>query len=201
MEDAINEIITFDYIREAYLAEKSENKLSKLPKDFFAKVNSYIKLKEEIYNNTKDEKVKYELKTAKKIVDEILILRLKKIIDAVFIFLKSGSLPENLLKEEELFFFSLIDQVKNLRKTLLEQQILQTEVESMEKLKKEEKIENKIDEIKENKNLIRVKFLFDVPEFVAPDGKLLGPFKKGEIRELDAEIGKIFIENGFAIES
>ncbi|MEM5828351.1 MAG: hypothetical protein QW197_02505 [Candidatus Aenigmatarchaeota archaeon] len=196
MEDSINEIITFDYIREAYLAEKSENKLSKLPKDFFAKVNSYLKLKEEIYNNTKDEKVRYELKTAKKIVDEILLLRLKKIIDAVFIFLKSGSLPENLLKEEEMFFFSLIEQVKSLRKNLLEQNLV---IEKTEESKQKEDLEKK-EEAKE-KNVIKIKFLFDVPEFVAPDGKLLGPFKKGEIREIDIEIGKIFIENGFAIES
>jgi len=184
MEENVEEVITFDYIREAYLAEKSESKLTKLPKEFFEKAKKYLKLKEDLYKNTGDEKIKYELKSAKRMIDDIILLRLKKIIEAVFVFLKSGSLPENLLKEEEQFFFELIDSVKKLRKSLLEEK----------EIKKEEKIEEKNISKK-----IKVKMLFDIPQFVGPNGLTYGPFKKGEVIKIDEEIVKFLIDNGFAM--
>ena len=203
MEEHVEEVITFDYIREAYLAEKSENKLTKLPKEFFEKARKYLQLKEEIYKNTGDEKIKYELKSAKKMIDDILLLRLKKIIEAVFIFLKNGALPENLLKEEEEFFFSLIDLVKNLRKSLLEELKEKETSSKKEKEEKEIKKSETTEEIKEESKKTarktRIKILFDIPQFVGPNGLTYGPFKRGEIIEIDEEIVSFLVDNGFAV--
>jgi len=185
MEEHIEEVITFDYIREAYLAEKSENKLTKLPKEFFEKARKYLQLKEELYKNTGDEKIKYELKSARKMIDDILLLRLKKIIEAVFIFLKNGALPENLLKEEEEFFYSLIDLVKKMKKSLFEEQ-----KEVVKEIKEESKKVPK---------KTKIKILFDIPQFVGPNGLTYGPFKKGEIIEVDEEIVSFLVDNGFAL--
>ena len=44
----------------------------------------------------------------------------------------------------------------------------------------------------------RLKVVFDIPEFVGPDGKNYGPFKQNEIVELEEEIAKYLIENNFA---
>ncbi|MEM0476410.1 MAG: hypothetical protein QW367_02100 [Candidatus Aenigmatarchaeota archaeon] len=202
--EEIEEVITFEYIREAYTAEKSENKLSKLPNDFFKKVDSYLKTKEEIFKNTQDEKVKYELKNAKRMVDEIILLRLKKIIDAVFIFLKSGSLPSNMLPKEEELFFKIIDLVKDLKKNLFEsKEITKTNESNKNNLnlienKNENKIENDEQKIeRKEKDRIKVKVLTEIPKFIGPDGNWYGPYEKGSIVELEKEIANFLIDAGF----
>ncbi|MEM1725447.1 MAG: hypothetical protein QXW71_06770 [Thermoplasmata archaeon] len=201
--EEIEEVITFEYIREAYTAEKSENKLSKLPNDFFKKVDSYLKTKEEIFKNTQDEKVKYELKNAKRMVDEIILLRLKKIIDAVFIFLKSGSLPSNMLPKEEELFFKIIDLVKDLKKNLFESKEVTKTNESNKNLnltenKNEKKTENDEQKIeKKEKDMIKVKVLIEIPKFIGPDGNWYGPYEKGSIVELEKEIANFLIGTGF----
>ncbi|MEM5879709.1 MAG: hypothetical protein QXQ16_00195 [Candidatus Aenigmatarchaeota archaeon] len=202
--EEIEEIITFEYIREAYTAEKSENKLSKLPNDFFKKVDNYLKMKEEIFRNTQDEKVKYELKNAKRMVDEIILLRLKKIIDAVFVFLKSGSLPSNMLPQEEELFFKIIDLVKDLKKNLFEsKEIAKTDEPNKSlNLSENKKDENKI-EISEQKSerkekdIIKVKVLVEIPKFIGPDGNWYGPYEKGSVIELKKEIADFLIDAGF----
>lgn len=201
--EEIEEVITFEYIREAYTAEKSENKLSKLPNDFFKKVDSYLKTKEEIFKNTQDEKVKYELKNAKRMVDEIILLRLKKIIDAVFIFLKSGSLPSNMLPKEEELFFKIIDLVKDLKKNLFESKEITKTNESNKNLnlienKNEKKIEDDEQKIeRKEKDRIKVKVLIEIPKFIGPDGNWYGPYEKGSIVELEKEIANFLIDAGF----
>lgn len=205
--EEIEEVITFEYIREAYTAEKSENKLSKLPNDFFKKVDSYLKTKEEIFKNTQDEKVKYELKNAKRMVDEIILLRLKKIIDAVFIFLKSGSLPSNMLPKEEELFFKIIDLVKDLKKNLFEsKEIVKTNELNKNLNLTENKNENKIESSEQKierkeKDRIKVRVLIEIPKFIGPDGNWYGPYEKGSIVELEKEIANFLIDAGFVSES
>lgn len=210
--EEIEEIITFDYIREAYIAEKNENKLSNLPKDFFKKADNYFKIKEEILKNSQDEKVRYELKNAKKMVDEIILIRLKKIVEAVFIFLKTGNIPSNMLKAEETFFFEIIELVKSLKKNLFFSGEKNEELENNKKdffsssdssntnlnLNVDNKQTNIYSENQKNINLVSIKILVDLPKFVGPDGNYYGPFGENEIIELEEEIAKFLVEGGFA---
>ena len=165
----MEEIITFDYIREVFENEKKEVKLSKIDENFFEKVRKYLEMKEKVYEETKNEKIFQELKTAKRMIEEIFNIRLKKIINSIFIFLKTGVLPENMLRSEEEIFFKMIDLIKEYKKKI--------------------KIEKKV---------IRVKMNFDIPSFVGPDGKNYGPYKKDEIVELDESIANYLILNNFA---
>lgn len=187
MENNIEEIINFDYIREAYIAEKNESKLSNIPKDFFKKVGNYIKIKEEMLKKIQDEKVKYELKNAKKMIDEIILLRLKKIIEGVFVFLRSGGIPPNMLEPEEKFFFRIIDLVKELRKNLLFSDQQKGELGIT------------IGELKENeKGKVRIKIREEIPKFLGPDGNYYGPFEKEAVIEIEKKIASYLVEAGFA---
>ena len=165
----MEEIITFEYIREIFENEKKETKLSKIDEDFFEKIRKYLQFKEKAYEETKNEKIYQELKTAKRMIEEIFNIRLKKIINSIFIFLKTGVLPENMLKSEEEIFFKMIDLMKEYKKKM--------------------KIE---------KNLVKIKMNFDIPQFIGPDGKTYGPFKKDEIVELDENIANYLLLNNFA---
>ncbi|MEM0243474.1 MAG: hypothetical protein QXT34_03465 [Candidatus Aenigmatarchaeota archaeon] len=205
MED-IEEIITFDYIREAYIAEKSENKLSLLPKDFFKKVNYYLNSKEEIYKSTQDEKVKHELKSAKKMVDDILSLRIKKIIDGVFVFLKSGSLPPNMTENEEEIFFKIIDLVKEMKKKLFESDEIKKDVknvneniniENRETSNVQKEVNQEENFKSANDNVVKVRVLVEIPKFIGPDGNWYGPYEKDSVVELSREIANILVDAGF----
>ncbi|MEM5881997.1 MAG: hypothetical protein QXS69_00835 [Candidatus Aenigmatarchaeota archaeon] len=205
MED-IEEIITFDYIREAYIAEKSENKLSLLPKDFFKKVNYYLNSKEEIYKSTQDEKVKHELKSAKKMVDDILSLRIKKIIDGVFVFLKSGSLPPNMTENEEEIFFKIIDLVKEMKKKLFESDEIKKDVKNVnENINIENRETSNVQkEVNQeeffksaNDSIVKVRVLVEIPKFIGPDGNWYGPYEKDSVVELSREIANILVDAGF----
>ena len=165
----MEEIITFDQIREIFENEKKDVKLSKIDDNFFEKVKKYLEMKERAYEETKNEKILQEIKTAKRMIDEIFNTRLKKLINSVFIFLKTGVLPENMLKIEEEIFFKIIDIIKEFKK-----------------------------KVKIEKNIVKVKMNFDIPSFVGPDGKTYGPYKKDEIVELDENIANYLILNNFA---
>ncbi len=111
--------INFEKIREAYYNEKNESNLALISEDFFENALKYVKEKEEAYEKTKDERILNELKNARRMIDEILNERLKKIISSAAIFLKSGILPNNLTKKEEELFFKVIDFMKEYKKEML----------------------------------------------------------------------------------
>ena len=165
----MEEVITFDQIREVFESEKKDVKLSKIDEGFFERVKKYLEMKERAYEETKNEKILQEIKTTRRMVDEIFNTRLKKLINSVFIFLKTGVLPENMLKVEEEIFFKLIDVIKEFKK-----------------------------KVKIEKSVVKVKMNFDIPSFVGPDGKNYGPYKKDEIVELDESIANYLILNNFA---
>ena len=165
----MEEVITFDQIREVFESEKKDVKLSKIDESFFERVKKYLETKERAYEETKNEKILQEIKTTRRMVDEIFNTRLKKLINSVFIFLKTGVLPENMLKVEEEIFFKLIDVIKEFKK-----------------------------KVKIEKSIVKVKMNFDIPSFVGPDGKTYGPYKKDEIVELDEIIANYLILNNFA---
>ncbi|MEM0480735.1 MAG: hypothetical protein QXQ14_00910 [Candidatus Aenigmatarchaeota archaeon] len=173
----MEEIITFEELREVFISEKNDSKLTKIDENFFSKVKNYLEFKEKAFEQTKNEKILQELKSAKRMFEEIILTRQKKIINSVFVFLKTGALPENMLNSEEEIFFKIVDLLKEYRQKL---------ISGSQEIKKQE--------VKK----VKIKMLFDIPEFIGPDGKEYGPFKQDEIVEIEEEVAKYLIENGFA---
>lgn len=170
------ETITFELIRKIQLDEQKQPKLTKLPENFFAAVNSYIQQKRQLTLKD-DRKVAVELKSTERLVDDIFSRRERKIVNSAITAARTKIQPENLVEEEKIFFANLVEDIKKRRE------------ESLQKILKQEK---------ELATLLV--FKDEVPEFVGSDEKVYGPFKKGDIAKLPEDNMKILVERGIAEE-
>ena len=163
-------ILTYEKIREVKLNEKG-TKLQKLPPNFFENASNYLKLK----------KGANEELSARNLLISIFELRLKKIVNLALLFHKSDLIPENLEKDEEALYMNLVQIFRDFRSNF-ERKYLEGEAKR---------------ETKNNcKNAKKVKFLVDLPEIYLPSLGICS-FKKGEVKELDANITELLLEKGF----
>lgn len=171
------ETITFELIRKIQREEQRVPKLTKLPRNFFDNVNSYLQQKRKIAESKEDRKVVLEIKNIERLVEDIFNRRERKILNQALITTRTNIPPENLTDEEKGFFENLISSIKQRRTTL-----------------------NQILSKKKAEMATMIVFKEDVPEFVAIDEKSYGPFKKGDIAKLPGENMKLLIEKGLAEE-
>jgi DNA replication initiation complex subunit (GINS family) len=169
-------ILTYEKIREVKLNEKDE-KLQKLPPNFFENAFNYIKLK----------KGKLEESSATSLIFSIFELRLKKIINLALLFYKSDKIPENLEKVEEKLYLDLVQTFRGFRDSF------KKEFECKETRKENEPDQNILLTPKTTK---KVRFLIDIPEIFLPSIGVCN-FKKGEERELDENITLLLLEKKF----
>jgi len=172
---------------EAWKREKESSTLQPLPKDFYGKIAEYIrKIREEsrmIDNKTiKGRLSKIEYENVKKMIDELLKLRLKKILS----YLSSGAeIPKNYLTSEEENISekttSITEYFQELSKDLLHGKISGEKSEEM-------------------KRKMVVRFLKDVPSIVGVDLKTYGPFKSEDVASIPIENAKVLIRQGLAVE-
>lgn len=111
----------------------------------------------------------WELNSAKELMGHLLELREKKIIIAALFYVRSGVGPDNMTPEERLLFDRVVEEVKKFQ--AVKNQLLKP---------------------------TGLEILQDIPQFVAPDMKTYGPFKKGDIAALPEDVAKLFIEKGAA---
>ena len=174
-------------VYETWKREKESRILQQLPKDFYRKVAEYIKkIREETRmldtKTVKGRLIKTEFENVKKMLEEILRLRLEKILEM----LKIGEdVPKSHLtsEEEEIFeeTFPISERFQKLIKDLTQGRI--SEVTSGEKSGK-----------------VVIRFLKDIPAIVGVDLKTYGPFQAEDVASLPAENAKILIRQGLAIE-
>jgi len=189
------ELITYETIRNAHRAEKDEE-LQKLPEGFFESVRNWFKHKEKM----KDTTSLLELENAKKLLEDVINRRQKKIVLAALSTVRGQLPPSNLTDEERKFFDDVVNSLKSFKNDMNEkfrdyEDIVEEKVneakKSIEELKpKEEKIEKLV--VKPNGKLL-VKILTDLPRFVASDMRAYGPLKIGDVITLPEEIGKLLI--------
>ncbi|HDJ96612.1 MAG TPA: DNA replication complex GINS family protein, partial [Candidatus Aenigmarchaeota archaeon] len=172
------EMISFEVIRNVHRAERRSAKLTKLPEDFFEKVNDYLNRKRFLAEKKMDEKAFLEVRNIERLIEEVFNIRERKIINQALIAVRTGIPPENLTKEESDFFNKVVELLKRRREEELKRILERGEVT-------EEKI----------KLLI---FKEDVPEFVGADMKTYGPFKKGDIAKLPDENAELLVKAGKA---
>lgn len=180
-------MIAYQEIYDLLRKEKYSEQLQELPKNFLTEVSSYITEKKVIVTKEHDMfsdsivKAKKQLENSIAVIKELILRRKKKILDLSFVAAETGISKrdfENMLQyEKELF------------------EIITQKLEETTKL-----INNLINgqqEKKLQKQLVR--FSRDVEGFLDLEGKTLGPFKRGDIANLPAEIANILIQGEKAV--
>ncbi len=110
------ELITYETIRAAHRAEKEE-KLQKLPAGFFSAVRQWIEHK----SSRRDTTSMLEMEAAKKILEELINRREKKIVLAALHTVRGDIPPDGLTLEEQKFFDQIILSLKNFKSEMQEQ--------------------------------------------------------------------------------
>ena len=192
------DLITYETIRAANRAEK-ETELQKLPNNFFQAVKTWFSIMEK----KKETVALLELENAKKLLEELVNIRTRKIVQAALATIRGGLPPQTLIPAEQKFFDKTLDSLKNFKEEITEQMVSYAEV-AENKAKdvrkgiaemKEEKIENVV--VKPNGKLL-VKVLVDLPRFVGTDMATYGPLKPGDIITIPTDIADVLISRKVA---
>ena len=193
------ELITYETVRNAHRAEKEEE-LQKLPEGFFESVKNWLKHKE----NMKDTTSLLELENAKKLLDDIINRRQKKIVLSALRTIRGELPPQNLSDEERKFFDEVVNSLKLFKNEMNErfkgyETIVEEKIEdakkTVEELKPEEEVKNIF--VRPDGKIL-VKAIKDLPEFVGSDLKNYGPLKTGDVITLPEEIGSLLISRKVA---
>lgn len=172
-------MITYNDIYTILRNEKYNELLQKLPNNFLFLVREYFEDKEKIikkHGDSFDEaisKLKKQLENAKSLINELFLIRQKKILNLAILAKISGvtkSDIQNMLDEEKELFESTLNKLKETEKLI------------------KRKLSGKKKNLKKN---LLVRFKQAVPPFLDEEGNKLGPFEKGDIVSLPKEIVRI----------
>lgn len=176
--------LSYEIIRKIHRLEKGSTKLVKLEDDFFDSLKIFleeeknaIKQNNDVFDDTKTQR----LFNIKNMLEDILFLRQKKIINKAIIKIKTG--------EEELFDMQLPEQkmYKQITETL---ENYHGYIKSV--------FENK--KAKTNYNTIKIKLLQAVPKFIGTDMQEYGPYSIDDVVNVPESIAKLFINKNIAQE-
>ncbi len=112
------ELITYDTIRKAHRAEKQEIALQKLPESFFLAVRGWLDHKQSTQKGTAS---LLEIENAKRLLDDLLNRREKKLVIAALHTIRGDVPPTNMTLDEEKFFDNLVNMLRKTRQDLREQ--------------------------------------------------------------------------------
>ena len=164
-------MLSYETIRKIANDEKGSQKLTPLPEGFFDEVRIYLDKKARMNENKQDI---WELQSARRVLQDILDVRERKLLSQALYHVRSGLNPENLTEEEREFFNTLVNNIKEFqgrRKELIEGEPVKRDV---------------------------VGITDEVPEFVGIDMKTYGPYRKGDVVTLPEEIAKFLVEHSSA---
>ena len=162
-------MLSYETIRKIDSDEKSNQKLVQLPEGFFEEVKIYLVKKTKMNEGKQDV---WELQSAKRVLQDILDVRERKLLSLALYHVRSGMIPENITDQEREFFNTLVNNIKDFQ------------------IKRKEMLES--DPIKRDVTGV----LEDIPQFVGTDMKTYGPFKKGDVVTLPEEISKLLVKRG-----
>jgi len=181
-------MLTFSDIYEAMRKEKYSENLQMLSRTFLVDVSEYFREKKEFLAKEDDlfsdvaVKNKKRLDNAVSSFRDLLRIRKKKILNLAFVASQVGISKkdfENLLGFEKDLFEEL--------------------VKSLERAEKNQSADMS-GSVKDERKHRLVRFLEEVPEFLGADGSEVGPFRKGEVANLESEIVEI-LEKDKRVES
>ena len=181
-------MITFNEIYEASRRERYSEKLQPLSENFISDVAEYLKDKKEISLKNEDafsdiiDKTKKQFENTITLFKELMNRRRKKILSLILIASETGISKkdfDNMLDFEKKLFEGLMDLMDVFSKKI--SSILNGKTKSSEEI-----------------NSLKINFKEDVEAFVNLDGKIIGPFEKGQIVSITEAIARILIESGKA---
>lgn len=158
-------MLTYETIRKVANDEKLTTKLTKLPLDFSKDVSTYLTKKSQIKETKEDS---WELDSAAQTLQELFDRRERKIVNLALDSTRTGSVPEELTRDEKEFFNKLTDIITEF-KSKKKQEAHKTTLEVLA--------------VKE-----------DIPEFVGSDMSIYGPFKEGDVITLPKDESNILLE-------
>ena len=172
------EEISFEELRKVHLQEKHSTLLSQLAENFF---DTYLLYIDKFYSKLKDEFSMEGSKTyenSRKVFAELVHLRGQKVILNAFKDSKGGGVSsEGLTHQEKMLYLSMLKLFSEYDSGLLGfKPVPQVEL-AVEKSAK-------------------IELLVDMPQFVSPSGKTLGPLEKGSVVEVDDPTREILLQQG-----
>lgn len=178
-------LISYESIRAVHRAEKGEQ-LSKLPTGFFDAVQKWLAHKA----NMRDTNSIIELESAKRLLEDIINRRQRKIVHAALACMRGAAPPKNMTLGEEKFFEAFVE--------LLRKNKSETRELVFGQLETEKKLKEAKEAIKDLNKLKKVKLLVKLPELAGPDGKVYGPYESGQAAELPSELAELLIKRNAA---
>jgi DNA replication initiation complex subunit (GINS family) len=164
-------MLTYDTLSRTLNQERVAKTLTELPEEFFEDAKLYIETKSRV-GAAKDDS--WELENAKRLLQDLMEIRERKILTLALYFVRSGASPNNLTLEERDFFNVLVSALKDFQ--------------SRKKVMLDGKPENRW----------MLGMLSDVPEFMDLRLRKNGPFRKGDIATVSEEHAKLLVEKGLA---
>lgn len=175
-------MINYTEIYEILRKEKYAETLQQLPKKFIEEFAEYVAEKNQATNTDQDlfldavAKSKKQLENAIALFKELILRRKKKILNLVFVATETGIMKrdyENMLAHEKEIFDKLIKAFEESDRSV--QRMLTGQAK------------------KEKDPLKLIIIQQDVDEFMDPQGKTIGPFKKGNLVNLQTNIAEMLI--------
>lgn len=191
------EMITYDTIRNVHRTEKNQITLQKLPENFFSLAKAWLEQKQSMAR--KDTLALLEIENAKKLMDDLLNRRERKIVISALHTARGSLPPENMTADEEKFFDEIVDILKKFKQNMKEQFDAESVIEEKIEFVREF-LETKAGEGKTEEIGLRIKIISDLPKFVDNDLKSYGPYKPGDSAELPRQLAEILIGRGVAEE-
>ncbi|MFH1630778.1 MAG: hypothetical protein ABIA21_00950 [Candidatus Aenigmatarchaeota archaeon] len=161
-------MITFEAIRDMERSEKDSKKMQKLPEDLFQQLTEYFNRKREMSDKTSSDII--EIENVKMIISRLFDLRENKLLFMALTSARTGLPPENLTKDEQKVFLSMVEKIKNLRSDLLS--------------------------CLDGQNRPRFTVKKDVPKFVGPDANVY-EFKEGQVIDIPKPLSEFLLKEGF----
>ncbi len=183
--------VNYDELRRIFRLEKNTSKLVEVEEDFFNSLNEFIKQEKKDYlaslKSDLDSGKGKNFTNMKKMIEELFLLRQKKLLNRALICSKTGERDESHMafQEKEIFkkILSILKQYNEITDGIFNGEMPQ----DTKKQGKEAKNETK------DLNNLSVRITSEVPSFVGTDMKEYGPFNKGEKVVLPYNIAKLFI--------
>ncbi len=179
----------YDSLYNSWLKEKENTELQTLPKDFYTKLTEYvveIRQKGRMLdrNSPKAKLISQELTRVKRLMEELVKLRFKKIIELASSTDSFGMTP--LTPEEE----KAVSELKTTFESF--QSFLKGALRG-----KKPKVENSNASTNPTKKLL-LRFLQEVPAIIGSDLKVYGPFSIEDVATLPIENAKVLMKHGVA---
>lgn len=200
------EVFTYDDLYELLREELSSKDLQQLEIKTLRKIKNYLGSKEELLKKAESSKfskerrrLSEEIENARQILIKINQKRTKKVINRAIFTVRSESGTKdtsNMLPFEEELYEKLVTDFKNNDNNFFSIMEDLEVIKPVKKETKELKRKEKEKETKTDNKLKEIRILEDIPELTGPDLKNYGPYKKGDIAELPAELAVLIINKG-----